>query len=66
MLLAIQNMMDTKSISFYGLQVFYKKISCGAINNEIKQNQQLANQIHKGIIRKSKKRRVYSSSKENT
>ena len=31
------------------------------IKNEIKENQQLANELHKPIIRKSKKRKVYSS-----
>ena len=32
--------------------------------NEIKENQQLANELHKPIIRKFKKRKVYSSFKE--
>ena len=33
--------------------------------NKIKQNQQLANELHKPIIRKFKKRKVYSSCKDN-
>ena len=35
------------------------------IKNEIKENQQLANELHKPIIRKFKKRKVYSSFKDN-
>ena len=33
--------------------------------NKIKQNQQLANELHKPIIRKFKKRKVYSYCKDN-
>ena len=45
---------------------FFDKKSKGAgIKNEIKQNQQLANELHKPIIRKFKKRKVYSSFKDN-
>ena len=45
---------------------FFDKKSKGAgINNKIKQNQQLANELHKPIIRKFKKRKVYSSFKGN-
>ena len=36
-----------------------------AANNKIKQNQQLAEELHKLIIRKFKKRRVYSLFKDN-
>ena len=32
---------------------------------KLKKNQQLANELHKPIIRKFKKRKVYSSFKEN-
>ena len=35
------------------------------INNEIKQNEQLAEELHKPIIKKIKKRTVYSSFKDN-
>ena len=45
---------------------FFDKKSKGAgIKNAIKENQQLANELHKPIIRKFKKRRVYSSFKHN-
>ena len=36
-----------------------------SVNNKIKQNQQLANELHKTIIKEFKKRRVYSSFKDN-
>ena len=39
--------------------------SFSAIKSEIKSNKQLAEELHKPIIRKSKKRRVYSSFKDN-
>ena len=42
-----------------------KKSKGTSIKNEIKQNQQLANELHKPIIRKFKKRKVYSSFKDN-
>ena len=35
------------------------------INNEIKQNEQLAEELHKPIIKKFKRRKVYSSFKDN-
>ena len=44
---------------------FDKKSKGGGIKNEIKENQQLANELHKPIIRKFKKRREYSSFKNN-
>ena len=45
---------------------FFDKKSKGAgVENEIKENQQLANELHKPIIRKFKKRKVYSSFKDN-
>ena len=37
----------------------------GVANNEIKQNFQLAEELHKPIIRKFKKRKVYSGFKDN-
>ena len=45
---------------------FDKKSKGSSIKNEIKENQQLANELHKPIIRKFEKRKVYSSFKENT
>ena len=44
---------------------FDNKTKSSGIKNEIKQNQQLAEELHKPIIRKFKKRQVYSSFKEN-
>ena len=45
---------------------FYDKKSKGAgIKNEIKENEQLANELHNPIIRKFKERKVYSSFKGN-
>ena len=44
---------------------FEKKSKGSGIKNEIKENQQLANELHKPIIRKFKKRKVYSSFKGN-
>ena len=45
---------------------FFDKKSKGAgIKNEIKEDQQLANELHKPVIRKFKKRKVYSSFKDD-
>ena len=44
---------------------FDKKISGSGDNNEIKQNQQLAKDLLKSIIKKILKRRVYSSFKDS-
>ena len=45
---------------------FDKKLKGDGIsNNEIKQNLQLAEELHKPIIRKFKKRKVYSGFKDN-
>ena len=45
---------------------FFDKKSKGiGIKNEIKENEPLANELHKPIIRKFKKRTVYSSFQDN-
>ena len=45
---------------------FFDKMSLGrGVNIEAKPNEQLAEQLHKPIIRKFKKRTVYSRSKDN-
>ena len=44
---------------------FDRKSKGNGIKNEIKQNQQLANELHKPIIGKFKKIKVYSSFKDN-
>ena len=47
-------------------KTFDKKSKGSGIKNEIKENQQLANELHKPIIRKIKKRKkVYSYFKDN-
>ena len=46
-------------------KIFDKKSKGAGIKNETKQNQQLANELHKPIIRKFKKRKVYFSFKDN-
>ena len=63
---AIQNMKDIQRALASMVYKFFDKKSKGAgIKNEIKENQQLANELHKSIIRKLKKRKVYSSFKDN-
>ena len=44
---------------------FEKKSKGAGIKNEIKQIQQLANELHKPIIQKFKKRKLHSSFKDN-
>ena len=44
---------------------FDKKSKGSGSKNEIKENQQLANELHKPTIRKFNKRKVYSFFKEN-
>ena len=51
------------SINFY--KFFDKKSKGGGVKNEIKEKQKLANKLHKPIIRKFRKRKVYSSFKDN-
>ena len=46
-------------------KLFVKKSKGTGVKNEIKQNQQLANELYKPIIRKFKKRKVYSSFRDN-
>ena len=56
-------MMDIQASMVY--RFFDKKSNGNGIKNEIKENQKLANELHKPIIRKFKKRKVYSSYKDN-
>ena len=44
---------------------FEKRSSGSGIENEIKQNEQLAEELHKPIIKKFKRRKVYSALKDN-
>ena len=45
-------------------KLFDKKPKGSGIKNKIKKNQKLANELHKLIIRKFRKRKVYSSFKD--
>ena len=51
---------DKKSVSLTD-----KFAKCGGVNNKIKQNEQLAQELHKPIIKRFQKRRVCSSFKDN-
>ena len=44
---------------------FEKRSSGSGIENEIKQNEQLAEELHKPIIKKFKRTKVYSALKDN-
>ena len=44
---------------------FDKKLKGTGVKNDIKENQQVANELHNPIIRKLKKRKVYSYFKDN-
>ena len=44
---------------------FEKRSSGSGIENEIKQNEQLAEELHKPIIKNFKRRKVYSALKDN-
>ena len=49
----------------FGKKLAGSNTSGGAIEREIMLNQQLADDLHKQIIRKLHKRKVYSSFKDN-
>ena len=44
---------------------FDKKTSCGAVKNEYMTNREVAEELHKSITKKLKKRKVYSSFIDN-
>ena len=54
-----------RGLASMAYQFFDKKSKGAGIKNEIKENQQLANELHKPVIGKFKKRKVYSSFKDN-
>ena len=54
-----------KGLASMVYKFFDKKSKGTGIKNEIEQNQQLANELHKPVIRKFKKRKVYSYFKDN-
>ena len=58
-------MVDIKRYYFYGLYIFWLKASGSSVSNEVKQNKQSAEELHKPIIKFFKKRWAYSSFKGN-
>ena len=38
---------------------FHKKFKCGSVNNEIKENERLAEELHKPTVRKLKKKEEF-------
>ena len=60
-LLKIRNMMDINvDLLQWPINFFDKKTSCGTVKNEIMSNKKIAEEFHKPIIRKYKKRKVRS------
>ena len=60
-------MTDIKEVLLLWFISFFDKKSVldGFVNNEIKPNLQLAKELHKPVIRKFKKRKVYSGFRDN-
>ena len=54
-----------RGLAFVVYTFFEKKYSSSGVNNQIKQNEQLAEELHKPIIRELKRRKVYSSLRDN-
>ena len=54
-----------RGLASMGYKFFDKRSKGAGIKNDIKENQQLANELHKPIIRKFKKRKAYSSFRDN-
>ena len=57
--------MDIKELAYMVYKDFDKKSKGIGIKNETKKNRELANELHKPIIRKFRKRKVYSSFRDN-
>ena len=58
--------MDIKVVSLlWFISFLIKKSSGSGVNNKIKQYQQLENELHQPIIKKFKRRKVYSLFKDN-
>ena len=59
-------MMDIKEVLLvWFIKLLIKNLQVSWVNNKIKQNEELAKELDKPIIRKFLKRRVYSSFKDN-
>ena len=54
-----------RGLASMAYKFFDKKSKGSGIKNETKENQQLANELHKPVIRVFKKRKAYSSFKDN-
>ena len=54
-----------RGLAFMVYKFFDKKSAGSGVNIEVKHNEQLAKELHKPIIRKFKKRTVYSGFKDN-
>ena len=54
-----------RGLAFIVYTFFDKKSKSSGANNEIKQKEQLAEELHKPITKKFKRRKVYSSFKDN-
>ena len=54
-----------RGLAFMVYTFFEKKYSSSGVNNEIKQNERLTEELHKPIIRELKKRKLYSSLRDN-
>ena len=54
-----------RGLAFIVYTFFDKKSKGSGANNEIKQKEQLAEELHKPITKKFKRRKVYSSFKDN-
>ena len=58
--------MDSKEVLLQQFIIFFDKTSAGSgVKSEIVPNQELAEELHKPIIRKCEKWKVYSSFKDN-
>ena len=58
-------MMDINVDCFNGLYIFHKKTSVSSIKNENIPTKELAEELHKPIIRKLNKRKVHSHFTDN-
>ena len=54
-----------RGLAFMVYTFFEKKYSSSGVNNEIKQNERLTEELHKPIIRELKRRKLYSSLRDN-
>ena len=48
-----------RGLSSMVYKFFHKKFKCGSVNNEIKENERLAEELHKPTVRKLKKKEEF-------